>query len=74
MSLLAIKQHMMQVKMASLGHLCTFFQMEPDTLRCLLAHWIRKGCIRQCTKKPACGSKCFQCPATTTEIYEWVYS
>jgi hypothetical protein len=71
MSLLDIKQHMMKVKMASLGSLCQLFNAEPDTIRCLLRHWICKGKIRQCTKKPACGSKCFKCPSTTTEIYEW---
>jgi len=72
MSLIAIKQHMMQVKMATLGSLCTLFNAEPDTLRCLLQHWMRKGKIRQCLKKPACGSRCFKCADTLTEMYEWV--
>ena len=74
MSLLDIKNHMMQVKMATLGSLCSLFGAEPDTVRCLLSHWIRKGKIRQCLKKPACGSKCFKCPTTSIEIYEWVES
>lgn len=73
MSLLDIKQHMLQVKMATLGNLCQVFRVEPDHLRFLLSHWMRKGKIRLCTKTPACGSRCFKCPATVTEIYEWVY-
>jgi putative ferrous iron transport protein C len=72
MSLIDIKQHMMRVKMATLGSLCILFKVEPDTLRSLLQHWMRKGKIRQCMKEPACGSRCFKCPGTTTEIYEWV--
>jgi len=72
MSLLAIRDHMMQVKMASLSHLCSVFKLSPDNLRCMLMHWIRKGKIRQCMKKPACGSRCFKCPTTSVEIYEWV--
>lgn len=72
MSLIDIKQHMMQVKIASLGSLCSIFNIEPEMLRCMLMHWIRKGKIRQCMKKPACGSQCFKCPTTTVEIYEWV--
>ena len=72
MSLVDIKHHMMQVKMATLGSLCSLFGRDPETVRCLLAHWIRKGKIRKCMKEPACGSKCFKCPTTTTEIYEWV--
>ncbi len=72
MTLLTIKQHMMQVRMASLANLCQLFCAEPETLRCMLKHWIVKGKIRQCVKTPACGSQCFKCPVTTTEIYEWV--
>ncbi|MBX3708991.1 MAG: FeoC-like transcriptional regulator [Gammaproteobacteria bacterium] len=72
MSLLDIKQHMVTVKMASLSSLCRLFNADPDTLRCMLQHWVRKGKIRQCVKKPACGSTCFQCPSLTTEFYEWV--
>ena len=71
MTLVAIKQHMMQVKIATLSNLCLLFKSDPETLRCMLAHWVRKGNLRQCTKKPACGSQCFKCPTATTEIYEW---
>jgi len=72
MNLIEIKKHMMQVKMATLSSLCLVFKTQPETLRCLLQHWIRKGKVRQCMRKPACGSKCFKCPTETTEIYEWV--
>ena len=72
MSLIDIKQHMMRVRMATLGSLCTLFNADAERMRCLLQHWISKGKIRQCTKKPECGSKCFQCPASVTELYEWV--
>lgn len=72
MSLIDIKNHMMQVKITSLGNLCSLFKADPDVIRCMLMHWIRKGKVRQCMKKPACGSKCFKCPTMTVEIYEWV--
>lgn len=72
MTLMEIKQHMMRVKIATLGNLCQLFNAEPETLRCLLQHWMRKGKIRQCLKKPACGSKCFKCETLFTEMYEWV--
>lgn len=72
MNLMAIKLHMKQVKMATLGHLCQVFGAEPDYIRCLLTHWMHKGKIRLCMKRPACGSRCFKCPSTVTEIYEWV--
>ncbi|VVC75203.1 hypothetical protein AQUSIP_04900 [Aquicella siphonis] len=72
MTLMEIKSHMMQVKVTTLGSLCSLFKTDPDTLRCLLSHWIKKGKIRQCVKKPACGTQCFKCPSAVTEIYEWV--
>jgi hypothetical protein len=72
MSLIAIKNHMSQVKIATLGSLCNLFNTDPETLRCMLKHWMCKGKIRKCTKKPACGSQCFKCETLTTEIYEWV--
>ena len=72
MSLLDIKQHMMKVKIATLGSLCALFKVDPDTLRLLLSHWIRKGKIRSCMRKPACGSQCFKCPTIATEMYEWI--
>lgn len=72
MSLMAIKQYMIQVKMATLGNLCSKFNADPERIRCMLSHWINKGKIRQCMKKPACGSRCFKCPSAVTELYEWV--
>jgi putative ferrous iron transport protein C len=72
MRLMDIKRHMMQVRIATLSSLCHLFQTDPDTLRCLLRHWIHKGKMRQCMKTPACRSRCFKCPAAVTEMYEWV--
>jgi len=72
MSLLDIKKHMMAVRMASLGGLCVAFKADPDTIRCMLRHWMQKGKVRKCMKKPACASKCFKCPIETTELYEWI--
>jgi len=72
MNLIAIKNYLSEVKIASLGTLCENFKCEPDSLRCMLSHWLRKGCVRQFNKKNACGSSCNKCPALATEIYEWV--
>lgn len=74
MSLIAIKQHMMRVRQTSLASLCALFGADPETMRCHLSHWIRKGLIKQCVRTPACGSKCFKCPAVSTEVYEWMDS
>lgn len=72
MTLVDIKQHLMQVKVTTLTNLCLLFKRDADTLRSMLQHWIRKGSVRLCLKTPACGSRCFKCPTAATEIYEWV--
>lgn len=72
MNLIDIKKHLMLVKTASLGGLCAIFKSDPETVRCMLRHLIRKGCVRQCTREPACGTQCFKCPVAVTEVYEWV--
>jgi putative ferrous iron transport protein C len=72
MSLVDIKQHLMQVRIASLSSICVYFNADPDTLRGMLSHWVRKGRVRQCKKNPACASSCGKCSPLLTEIYEWV--
>lgn len=72
MNLLIIRDYLKQVKIATLQHLCIQFKTEPETIRCLLRHWLKKGKVRQCGKKSACGKICFSCPPLQVELYEWV--
>ena len=72
MNLLSIKQYLSAVKVSTLGNLCRAFATDPDTMRCMMQHWLRKGNVRQCLRTPHCGSSCFQCAATFIEMYEWV--
>jgi hypothetical protein len=72
MSLLEIKNYLMQVKVASLSHLCVYFNCDSELLRNMMCHWQRKGCVRKFTKTPACGGQCNKCTPPVTEIYEWV--
>lgn len=74
MSLLEIKAYLMRVKMASMTSLMSYFNCDADRLRNMLNHWIRKGCVRQCLNKPACGKTCAECKVGSVEIYEWVVS
>ena len=71
-SLMSIKQYMMKVKMTSLAQLCAVFATDIEHMRHLLRHWMAKGKLRVCPKKPSCGTKCQQCPTANIEWYEWV--
>ena len=72
MNLIELKKYMQQVKITTVQQLCVVFSIEAETLRFMLSHWIKKGKIRPCTRKPACGNTCFKCPAANAEMYEWV--
>ncbi len=71
MSLLAIKQYFLQVKVANLASICEYFKLSPELLRDMLGHWIRKGKIRRFNKTAACGKQCVKCDPGMIEIYEW---
>lgn len=73
MSLLDIKNYLMQVKMASITTLCARFNCDSDVLRNMMSHWMRKGCIRRFIPSSGCGKTCGKCATPPTlEIYEWV--
>ncbi|MHB1948396.1 MAG: FeoC-like transcriptional regulator [Gammaproteobacteria bacterium] len=74
MNLLEIKNYLMRVKMASLTSLTAYFNCDSQLLQQMLSHWVRKGCVRKCVAKPACGTQCLQCKVPATEVYEWVFS
>lgn len=56
---------------ASLQELALHFDTEPDALRGMLAHWIRKGRASRRSAGVSCGSRCTQCDPASVEIYVW---
>lgn len=72
MSLIELKQHLMETRVATLGSLAQHFHCDPEFLRSMLTHWVRKGCVRQLSKTPACGKRCSECSVVDYEIYEWI--
>lgn len=71
-SLQAIRQYFQRVPKASLYELSHQLDTEPDLLRAMLSHWIRKGCLKPCEKSLACGKSCVKCNPLLVEFYEWV--
>lgn len=74
MSLVDIKQYMMQVRIANFSNICMYFNKDPEQIRGMLKIWINKGRLRCFRKTDACGSGCTKCRPEFTEIYEWVSS
>ncbi len=71
MILLAIKEYIKTHKWVSLQHLALYFQRDPDTMRQMLGHWLRKGVICKTLKSASCGVQCSACQPSVTEMYFW---
>lgn len=79
--LLDLQSYIQQHNQASIRDLSLHFHMEPDALRGMLEHWIRKGRLKRLDLTPECGcgcgkkrntSSCTSCGVEDSfEIYAW---
>ncbi len=65
-----LKTYLTSRKRAPIGDLANHFNSEPDAMRGMLEHFIRKGKLRRLDGDGACGG-CHKCDAFALEIYEW---
>ena len=72
LTLLPIKSFLKERRFANLQELALHFCKQPETMRCLLAYWIRKGKVSFQEKPIGCGTKCQCCQPKFVEIYRWV--
>ncbi len=56
---------------SSLQDMALHFDTDPDALRGMLEHWIRKGKVSRMTNASCASSGCTQCNPSTVEIYVW---
>lgn len=71
MMLVELREYLLQRGRASLRDLVWHFQVEPDAMRGMLEHWIRKGKVSRESSCPPCGSACCNCSTDLTEFYLW---
>jgi len=74
MALSEVKRYLTERKVAPLNDIALHFDMEPDAVRGMLGHWIRKGRIRL-HQDEGCrnGGGCSGCGEhVVKEIYEWL--
>lgn len=72
MMLMQIKNILQTVKTTNLLDLTQKLNCEPDVVRDMLAHWMRKGRVRRCEQVAGCAVKCAKCNPLHAETYEWV--
>lgn len=69
-----IKTILMENRCASIHTLAYRLKADPEMVRAMLDHWIRKGKVVQRGGAAAAGKcgGCAQCGPATLEVYEWV--
>ena len=73
MILSQIKTYLSEKKTIALGELCIHFDTEPDAMRGMLEHWIRKSKVKKHAIEESCNNGCLECSNhDAMEIYEWV--
>ncbi len=66
-----IKEYFAKHPAASLSDLSIRFNVEPEAMRGMLEHWIRKEKLRKLDHAPSCPNCCSNCNSHHLEIYEW---
>ncbi len=56
---------------SSLQDIALHFDTDPDALRGMLDHWIRKGKVSRMTNASCASGGCTQCDPAAVEIYAW---
>mgnify|MGYP000143266632 CR=1 FL=1 len=71
MILTDIRRYLEQRGQASLGDISRHLEADPEAVRGMLEHWMRKGRVRRYPVGAACGG-CGQCEGSGLEVYEWL--
>lgn len=66
-----LRDYLRQREQASLQDMALHFDADPEALKGMLEHWIRKGKVTRQTAKASCGDSCTQCDPASVEIYVW---
>lgn len=66
----SVKRYMQMEKVAHMPDLLRHFRTDALTLKPLLDHWARKGCLRP-YQPSQCGKSCTQCEPALRQAFEW---
>lgn len=69
MILLEVREYIKLRQSVNLQELSLHFQCNPDAMRDILGHWLRKGIVFQASQPVGCGVRCIQCKPGTAEVY-----
>ena len=66
-----LKTYLAKRGRAPIGDMAIHFNSEPDAIRGMLAHFVRKGQVRRLESDAGDCGGCNKCDAFQLEIYEW---
>ena len=68
-----VKRYLSERRIAPLNDIALHFDMQPDAVRGLLEHWIRKGKVRRFADEGCQDNCCGGCSENGhKEVYEWL--
>jgi putative ferrous iron transport protein C len=71
MRLIELKQYLQQYSQVPVMDIAHHFDTEPEVVRGMLDHWVRKGKVRH-LQGVACQKGCCKTDPVNLEIYQWV--
>jgi len=72
MILSEIKRYFLRQHVVSLSDLSVHFRVEPEAMRGILEHWIRKGKLRKLPQNTPCPNCSEACKSEKLELYKWL--
>ncbi len=72
MILIDVKNYLKAKSVSNLQAMAIHFQRDPEVMRDMLAHWVRKGVVVVDEKPVSCGVKCIQCKPEVAAVYRYV--
>ena len=70
MTLSDIKKYLVDRQQATVMDIANHFYSQPEIVKDMLQHWLRKGKIEQLQTQGCSG--CNKCDGTAMEIYRWI--
>lgn len=69
-----IRKYFLERKVASLQDVSLHIKVEPDAMRGMLDHWVRKGKVKKVSRDVSCAGcgGCRICSSPQMEFYQWI--
>jgi predicted ArsR family transcriptional regulator len=66
-----ISSYLAERGQATLADIALHFDADPEAVRGMLDHWVRKGRVEQRKVEAACGTSCQRCDPAAMVLYIW---